>query len=330
VRYAGRRVRNPVRADPGQTPMTSLGSGLPQVTRAVGTLLGSTTVLTAILFYFGWSRAYYFYDYLGVDSSLLELSTRDYLQLSIDGLFVPLTVSACAGLAVLWAFSRRRTRTPGRLRSAGAGLPVRIAGLVLAANGVSRIFVVTPLNRYLTVAPLSLGAGVCLLVYGIRSQRLRIRGGDSTDRTAAGDSTDRIAAGDSTDRIAAGDWAVVFVLVGLSLFWAANDYSADVGRSRARQFVTQLPTLPSAVLYSAHSLSLSGPDIREVHCRDADAAYRFRYDGLKLVLQSGDEYLFLPARWSRTEGAAILLPRSDTLRLEFTPPTATSGPPPTC
>ncbi|MFI7442745.1 hypothetical protein [Nonomuraea indica] len=40
------------------------------------------------------------------------------------------------------------------------------------------------------------------------------------------------------------EWAVVFVLVGVGLFWAANDYSAAVGRARARQFVTELPAAP--------------------------------------------------------------------------------------
>ena len=52
---------------------------MPPSVRRLATFAGSTTVLTAILFYFGWSRAYYFYDYLGVDSSLLNLTTRDYL-----------------------------------------------------------------------------------------------------------------------------------------------------------------------------------------------------------------------------------------------------------
>jgi hypothetical protein len=121
------------------------------------------------------------------------------------------------------------------------------------------------------------------------------------------------------------EWAAVFVLVGLSLFWAASDYSAAVGRSRARQFVAELPTYPDAVVYSNRSLSLHAPGVRELRCRDPEAAYRFRYDGLKLMLQAGDQYLFLPAAWSPRNGVAILVPRSDSLRLEFLPPSARGG-----
>ena len=118
------------------------------------------------------------------------------------------------------------------------------------------------------------------------------------------------------------EWAAVFILVGLSLFWAANDYSAAVGRSRAREFVAELPLYPSAVVYSERSLALHAPGVREVRCRDPEAAYRFRYDGLKLVLQSGNQYLFLPQAWAPADGVAILMPRNDTVRLEFRPASA--------
>jgi hypothetical protein len=48
-------------------------------------------------------------------------------------------------------------------------------------------------------------------------------------------------------------------------------------------------------------------------------AYRFRYEGLYLVLQSSDKYLFLPAGGTHTNGTAILLPGNESLRLEFSP-----------
>ena len=111
----------------------------------------------------------------------------------------------------------------------------------------------------------------------------------------------------------------MLALVGLALFWVANDYSAEVGRTRAQQFVAELPSLPNVQLYSAHSLSLSAPGVQERRCHTADATYRSRYDGLKLVLQSGDMYLLLPAQWSRFDGVAILLPRDRDLRLQFSP-----------
>src|SRR5690349_9693609 len=63
------------------------------------------------------------------------------------------------------------------------------------------------------------------------------------------------------------EWAAVFVLVGLSLFWAANDYSAAVGSTRARQFVGELPAAPDIVLYSVRDLGLEHPGVRKVRAR---------------------------------------------------------------
>jgi hypothetical protein len=57
-------------------------------------------------------------------------------------------------------------------------------------------------------------------------------------------------------------------------------------------------------------------------------SYRYRYDGLKLVLQSGGQYFFLPAGWTTADGAALVLPRTDSLRLEFT--AAGPAPPDRC
>ena len=84
--------------------------------------------------------------------------------------------------------------------------------------------------------------------------------------------------------------------------------------------MARLPTYPSVVVYSERSLSMRAPGVRETRCRDPEAAYRYRYEGLTLALQSGDQYLFLPRRWTAADGVALLIPRSDALRLEFLRP----------
>jgi hypothetical protein len=299
-----------VPADPAApVPATAVPviTGLPQVTKAVGIALGSTTVLSGILFYFGWSRAYYFYDYFGVDSSLLDLSTRDYLQLSVDGLFVPLTIVAAVTLAGLWAWPLlgRLVRRPRH--DAVVRVAVPATGLLLLLNGLSAILVRTPLNRSLAVAPLCLAAGTVLVVLSIRGVR-----------------------GTAAVGVAVTEWAVIITLVSLSLFWAANDYSAAVGRSRAREMAADLPTFPDATLYSEKSLGLRHPGVRESRCAGEEAGYGFRYDGLKLVLQSGDQYFFLPTNWSPRDGIAVVIPRTDAIRLEFTRPTTAADALTTC
>jgi hypothetical protein len=301
-------------------------SALPQLTRILGTIVAPTTLLTSVLFYFGWMHAYHFFDYFGVNSTVLGLTTQDYLMRSLDGLFVPMTVVACGGLLVLWGHAALRARLAAGSRPQVLHILVPVmatVGFVLAVSGLSSVFVVneTVLDRslYGTAAPVSLALGVLLLMYAVHLWRSL-----TAEREIAGDAARPAWA-------AVAEWAAVFVLVGLSLFWAASNYSLAVGRGRAREQVANLPRQPSVAVYSRQSLSLSAPGVSEVRCRDPEAAYRFRYDGLKLVLQSGNQYLFLPEAWSPTDGVAIVMPRNDSLRIEFVPASARGTPrPSTC
>lgn len=301
----------PQPGDPAPAPQPS---ELPQLVNLLGTIVAPTTLLTSLLFYFGWSHAYYFYDYFGVNSTLLGLSTRDYVQKAVDGLFIPMLVLAGIGLLALWAHSPLQARLALGSRRYALRLIAGMAalGLVLAIGGFWSVFAVTALRRWLygTAAPLSLAFGVLLLLYAFHLWR----------SLATGQRTSAPARGPAWGTVA--EWAAVFVLVGLSLFWAANDYSVAVGRQQARRMVLQLPREPGVVLFSERSLSLVAPGVRELRCKDPQAGYRFRYDGLKLLPQSSGQYLLLPEKWTRRNGVAILIPKNDSLRLELVPASA--------
>jgi hypothetical protein len=288
---------------------------LTRLARMVATLVAPTALFSALCYFFGYSYVHWYYDYLGVSSSALGLTTPDYLIRSFDGLLPPILAAALLGLLVLWLYPvprrwlavRVRSRLGPRALAVLRLLPL-VCGVLLSLNGLSYAVVTTPLNQGLDVAPLSLACGILLV-------------GRAVHRRQAGD----------TGRVAA--MACAFALVAISLFWAVSDYSADVGRARAMQLAAALPWSSRTVLYSARSLSLSrsAPGVHEVRCSDPDATYRFRYDGLVLVQQSGNQYLLLPVRWSPSNGVAILLPRNDSVHLEFMPSSARGIPlPPSC
>lgn len=288
-------------------------AGLRPVARALGVVVAPTSLVSALLYWFGWSHSYQLYSYFGIDGSGLGFGTRDYLIRSLDALFIPMTLTACTGLAALWGHSLLRARLaagapPVALRLLVPGLAA--AGLLLVLAGLWSTVASTFLNYYVAAAPLSLALGVALLVYALRLRRL------------AGPAP---APGDLMPVL---EWAVVFVIIGLSLFWAATDYSVAVGRSRARQIVRELPSYPPVVLYSAKSLSLDVPGITETRCEDPQAAYRVRYDGFRLLPASGSQYVLLPARWNPATGVAVILPHTDAIRLEFA--VTISKTPPTC
>jgi hypothetical protein len=285
------------------------GADLSRVTRIVKEVVAPTTLATGLLFYFGWSHAYWFFDYFGVNSTMLGLTPSDYLMRGFDGLFVSLVVLAVVALVLVWA----RVVLAGRLAATGRALPrwlpagLAVVGVALCANGLSRIVVVTPVNRPLAVAPVSLAVGVVAVAAAVR---LGTPGQPRSE--AAG----------------LAEYGAVFVVVAMSLFWASADYSAAVGRTRAGQFVRDLPGHPAAVVYSERSLNLGAPGVRAVRCEDPDAAYAFRYDGLALMLQSNDQYVLVPRDWSPEDGVAVVLPRTDAVRLEFL--RAGAAPPASC
>lgn len=289
------------RAQPAPGPML--------VMRAFGSVIAPLTFITALMYYFGVLHAFWFFQSFGVDYSIFRLTTQDYLLRSADGLFVPLTVAAVVCLVALWATrllpaqlveDRRREITRAAATSAA------VAGGSFMAVAVIGLVAPRLLYAWVTVPGLSLAIGVLLLLV---SSRLwwRLRGVAEDGRPPP---TIPFA-------VAATEWAAVLVLVGVGLFWAAGDWSAAVGTRRGEQVLQSLDAWPDAIVYSQSSLALSMPGVQETVCSRPGDGYRYRYDGLKLVVQAGGQYLLLPTGWSPTEGRAVVLPADGTLRLEF-------------
>ena len=203
------------------TPAASPFTGFSRLVRILGQFVAPTSLLAALLFYFGWAHVYWFFDYFGVDSSVLAPSTREYVIRSVDSLFIPLIAVAIAGLALMWgyiALPERVRRGPSSRRHLAVLSTVSVLVLL---NGLSRLVIVTPFNRGLCVAPICIIVGVALLWYLVLLRRSRLRQKNPTARRS--------------DASLLCEWAVMFILVSMSLFWIATDYSVAVGETRARQ-----------------------------------------------------------------------------------------------
>lgn len=302
----------------GQESIPSVGpsamAGLRQM-KVLGAVIAPTSLLTALAYYFGWLYAFYYFDYLGVNQTVLGQGTVDYLLNAVDSLFRPIAIAAAGALLAFWAHALLRTRLASGLNRRTLRIllsSLALAGLVLASTGMWSVIWWTPLNDHLAAAPLVLAVGVLILGYTVHLWRFVTTHATSAWRVAA-------------------EWTLAFVIVGICLFWAASQYATAVGRGRAHELVTSLPYRPPVVLYSQHSLSLTAPGVRETHCRGTDATYHYRYEGLRLIRESSNQYLLLPAQWSQQQGVAVLLPRNDSLRLEFRPAAARDLPlPATC
>jgi hypothetical protein len=157
----------------------SMSSGLPRVLEITAAIIAPTTLLTALMFYFGWSHAYWFCYYFGVNSTMLDFTIQDYLMRSVDGFFVPLTMVTVIMLPILWNhwFLKSRLAVKSNQR-----VPLNLAvgavtfGLSLLFVGVANVLGWKILN-YAYIPALSLVVGVLLLGYGVRLYR-RIRSSD--------------------------------------------------------------------------------------------------------------------------------------------------------
>ncbi|GLZ33429.1 hypothetical protein Lesp02_56170 [Lentzea sp. NBRC 105346] len=264
--------------------------------RIFGSILAPTTVLTALLFYFGTQHANWFCRWFGVEYTTLGLTASDYLIRASDGMFVPIIAVAAAGLAALWGTRLLKARlSPRSWRTLRRrAVPAATAtGITLVGLAVSAFVAPRWLYDLAGLPGLCLAAGFLLFPLADRLHNEK-------------------------QQHAVAQWTFTFVLVTIGLFWAVTDYSAAVGENRGYQYETELAGQPDAVVFAGKDLGLRARGVTSTMCDEA-AAYRFRYDGLVLVLQSGGSYLLLPREWNRQDGVAVLLPKSADVRLEFSP-----------
>jgi hypothetical protein len=259
------------------------------------------------MFYFGLLYAVAYYRYFGVNYSVLDLSVQDLLILSADAAIPPLTYLAGATLLALWLLRLPLHRLSPRRRTVVG----RWVAPLLATTGAALVsMAVADAYLGLTVFPagfweargLSLTVGVLVIAYAGRLRRV---------------DPSRTAPPTAPDALLIAKWASLFVLVAVGLFWAVGSYAIGTGTGNAQGFTEGLACAPEVILYSDKSLDLRAAGVpEEVHARP-EAADAFRYPGLRLVPQPGDELLLLPADWARGGRPALLIPQSDGLRLEF-------------
>jgi hypothetical protein len=283
--------------------------------RAIGSVVAPASLITALMFYFGVQHAYWYFQYFGVNHTVMGLTTQDYLIRSADGLFVPLTGLAAVALVSLWIYRLGRGRLSERrkqaVRRAGAMLSavLGVLALTVAVIGMVRP---TALGDADALPGLCLAAGVLLVALASNLHWLVKAEGRPP----------------LPGWVGLAEWGALFIVVSVGLFWSVTNYSAAVGETRGYRSALALSAQPEAILYSKEKLSLPPMSAREIPCTQPDGsevAYRYRYEGLTLVFATADQYLLLPAAWPGAGGIAVVLPRTDALRLEFVRPDLAQG-----
>jgi hypothetical protein len=292
-----------------EAPKTTLDAltGPGGILEAIGLVVAPSSVITALLYFFGWVRTGAYFAYFGLDRSVLRLSTQDYLlrtpELALrPGVFVLL-------IAVLLVAIRRLFLRLGRA-TFGRRLAWLVTGAVWATAGtfmtIGGVGLFAPAWGIRPLASgLSLGIGSLIAVIWLRAMEgMQQRPEPATRRS----------------RVTLVQVSLIATAI-LAAFWAESVYAQQAG-ARLAEYTALVPSSrPATVIYSHDRLQIYGPGVQVASIGTTDSAYRFRYSGMRLLLFADDRWILIPEGWRRTNGATVvILSNSSSLRVEFQPP----------
>jgi hypothetical protein len=258
-------------------------------------IVAPTTLVTALVFYFGVKREQSLVLYFGIDPSVLGLSMQDYLYRSVDVLVPLLLLAALIGLIGLQLHllvSRQLDRRQGRKMLGLVARLMAVVGTGGVALGAMALFRSLPFVPDFLFPPLSLALGASLLAYGVHLNR---RIGTIEGRSASKTREERW--------LATGTTTFLGLLVAVGLFWAAADFADALGRGRAQQLAGRLHQLSSVIVYSDKQLHFGeAHGVQEEALERVNDNVRFRYGNLRLLLRSGDKYFLSPMAGPRETG----------------------------
>ena len=273
-----------------------------------GSIIAPATLITALLFYFGYVSSRAQYDYFGVDVDTVGLSTQDYVMRSPQPLLVPLLVLTllAGGFLAAHLAARRRAAVHPSFRSVAKGLVA--GGLILLGLGVALLFgyaVIGDWAYYPLLTPLILAAGGTLAAYGITTIRWM-------DKRAEGTSVRSAFAGPAV-------LISLWLAVAASLFWATATVAQWSGRGLAKEQARNLGELPSVIVDSKQRLFLpagTGVAERDLTGEADGQTFRYRYWNLRLLIHGRDRMFLVPTTWHPND-TTLLVPLDGEVRLQF-------------
>jgi hypothetical protein len=304
------------------TPMPDDGSTLARFERFLGTVASVAaplTLVTALLFYFGYAASRAQYRYFGIDVDTIGLRTQDYVMRSPQVLLTPLLVLLAVGalgvavhaavrrrVAAVFAEERqvadhatvvcsskylRGVRRVGRVLIVAGYWALAVGAVLLATYPALRRWTAYPL-----VTPLLMALGSALAGYGHRLAGLLHPG----------------------DRSRGGIVVAMWLVLTASVFWATATLAEASGRGLARDTAQHLDRLPGVILDTTEPLYLTSPGIQETALPvNPDQRFRYRYRHLRLLIQGSERLFLVPDTWSASNSTVVIRMDDDSVRVQF-------------
>lgn len=268
----------------------------------VSSVVAPVTLLTALLFYFGYVSARAQYRYFGLDVDAVGLSTQAYVMRSPQALLVPL-LSVTLGGGMLVGIHVLLVRRPPQVHAvrwifAAAGTAL-LGGLVLLFGYQW----VGSWALYALVTPILIAGGTGAGTYSLHRWRPR------RPQTADDAATPRW--------VRPSTLVLAVVVVATCLFWATATVAEWTGLGNAMRTARNLDELPSVILDTKDRLFLTDGIVEETTLPAYEGqTFRYRYRRLRLLIQGEDRMFLVPERWS-PNNSTIAVPLDGSVRVRF-------------
>jgi hypothetical protein len=253
-------------------------------------IVAPVTLISGLLFYFGYVSARSQYEYFGVDVDTIGLSTQDYVMRSPQPLLVPLlglTLLAVAGLLLHNAIQPSATG----IRRAKI---IAIAVLLLGVLGLLGYPLLGRLPYYALVVPVVIGLAAASLGYL-----------SYVDRQAAGLKPQYVLLG------------LLAVVTTTCAFWATATTAQYSGRGLAKSDAENLKQFPVVILDTKERLQLRSPGIEETALRTGTGqTFNYRYRGLRLLVVGQNRLFLVPQQWNASN-TTLVVPLDGSIRVQF-------------
>jgi hypothetical protein len=284
-------------------------------------IIAPTTMITALLFYFGYIGTKSRFAYFGVYLDMTDLSNQQLLLYGLEVIYVPAALGFTAVLVavaihagVIWLLDVRKSDTAALV----IGLGAILLGILLIGRALVGILVPQVADHeYPATTQLALTLGPAMTAYGIWICVRRARRATADDRGASAFVTWYDGAMMKGLRRSGQIGAAGLIVAGL--FWTVHAFAWAYGPGLAYEDAVELPKRPEVVLDTTERLSDVPPLITESTLpATKEAAFRYRYRGLRLLLASGGRLFLVPRNWT-VQGRTLVVPYNSDVRIQLIP-----------
>ncbi|TDD58112.1 hypothetical protein E1263_20445 [Kribbella antibiotica] len=249
------------------------------------------TLISALLFYFGYVSARSQYEYFGIDVDTIGLSTQDYVMRSPQPLLVPLLVITLLAVAALLVHNAIHPTAIAVRRSTR----VIVVALLLGVIGLLTYPLLGQMPYYALVVPVVIGLSSAALAYAtyLRS---------------------RLEPASRPPRVLIVLLAVVTVT---TAFWATATTAQYSGRGLAKSDARNLDRFPVVILDTKEKLALRSPGLEETALQSGKGqTFNYRYRGLRLLVVGENRLFLVPQNWTASN-TTVVVPFNDSVRVQF-------------